>query len=72
MLVLQTGIIDVGDAARCQKAGDGCEAFTYFPDGNARINQVCYHSKRCLDLSMVPGRTGGMDYEEYYSLGVQS
>ncbi|CAE7227523.1 unnamed protein product [Symbiodinium pilosum] len=37
-------------AESCQKAGDGCEAFTYFPDGNARINQVCYHSKRCSGM----------------------
>ena len=33
-------------AELCQKAGNSCAAFTYFPEGNARINQVCYHSNR--------------------------
>ena len=40
-------------AELCQKAGDACKAFTYFPEGNKRVTQVCFHSKRCSSFMVV-------------------
>mmetsp|Transcript_19085 Transcript_19085/g.45257 ORF Transcript_19085/g.45257 Transcript_19085/m.45257 type:complete len:361 (-) Transcript_19085:22-1104(-) len=45
-------------AELCQKAGDACAAFTYFPEGNKRVTQVCFHSKRCE--SMKRSKKGAM------------
>ncbi|CAE7383544.1 unnamed protein product [Symbiodinium sp. CCMP2456] len=45
-------------AELCQKAGDDCAAFIYYPNGNQRVTQVCFHSKRCD--SMKRSKKGAM------------